>query len=776
MKVILTTILTIILYSCSSKQEYLIEAENFMVGGWTKDTQFMEQLGSPYLLAIGYGQPVKDAVKKMDIREGRYRIWIRSKDWIPTFHPGKFGLLLNGKFIGTFGSSGKEGWIWEDAGIHELAGNCELRLKDLTGYYGRCDAVFLTTDIESVPPTERSELNDLRSRHSVAVEKEEVSYDVVVVGGGMAGCMAAVSASRQGVKVALVQNRETLGGNASMEHMIPPVGTVKNLIKGYENLDPRETGLIEEVSTHAGQEYLTGWKSITRRLTNLVSAEPNIDLFLNTHAFDVKKKENNLSEIQTVDLKTGKQIKVKGKIFIDCTGDGIVGIKAGAEYTKGREERSKYGESKAPEIADSSTLGSSLKYWYDKDDKINSFITPEWAYQFKSPRDFPKGRLPHLSTNDRIDHQWMIELGGTADTFVDAEEIRDDLLRLIYGIWGFRKNYDDRETAAMDSMKLVWVSHVLSTRETYRLLGDYVLNENDINEQILFPDRVAYGGWGLDDHPSEGFFQKDHFNNHTHAGILFSIPFRCLYSKNINNLLMAGRNISVSHVALTGTRVMLTTSVIGQAVGTAAAMCVDRELKPRELYKECIQDLQQQLLKDGSYIIEIKNNDNEDLALKAKATASSELFPASDAINGFGRARLTSTYKNADIYRNAWMPMPTDDKKWIQLEWDGTQQINVVHVNFQSKELTPTSFDIEFFKTNHWEKACQIDNAAKNRRNVIAIPEVDTSKIRIVLTDKKCQGGVAEIRVYKENVEQLKVINRFNKANTNDGEINLPWN
>jgi len=771
--------LFIVLTSCTgNSRDVLIEAESFEAGGWTNDWQFIEQMGSPYLMAIGYGEPVADAVRHVRIPDGKYRIWVRTKDWLPEYHPGTFELQVNGRTLPVvFGASGRKGWTWEDGGVHRLSGDCELRLRDLTGYYGRCDAILLSVDLDARPPDTVEALRALRIHHGIiGKETENRDYDVVVIGGGMAGCMAAVSAARQGVKVALVQNRYVLGGNASMEHMIPPVGTVKTLIKGYEKFDPRETGLIEEVSTHGPQQYFTAGKPYSVRLMHLVRAESDIDLFLGMYACEVEMSGNKIAKVGCVDISSGKHASFSGRIFIDCTGDGMIGIKAGAEHTRGREAKSAFNESKAPEIADSTILGSSLKYWFLKKDDVCKFETPAWAYQLKHPDDFPVGRLPRLVENDLIDHQWMIEHGGNSDTYHQAEEIRDELLQLIYGIWGFRKNHDTRESAAIDSVALVWVSHVLSTRESYRLLGDYVLNENDVTEQVIFPDRVAYGGWGLDDHPSAGFFQRDHYNNHSHGGVLHSIPFRSLYSRNIDNLLMAGRNISASHVALTGTRVMLTTSVIGQAAGTAAALCTRHHHTPRTLYREHIADLQQQLLKDGAYLIEMKNEDPADLALKAKASASSELSPASEAINGYGRARLHTAFKDATFRMNAWMPdRNRDETPWLQLEWDTPQTFNVVHVNFQSKELTPASFEIQAFADGEWRSLQKTDNRMKNRRNILVTPASGILKIRILLTDNACTGGISELRVYQEDEQGLAVARRINQANLNDGDIKFPW-
>jgi len=239
---------------------------------------------------------------------------------------------------------------------------------------------------------------------------------------------------------------------------------------------------------------------------------------------------------------------------------------------------------------------------------------------------------------------------------------------------------------------------------------------------------------------------------------------------------MAGRHISASHVALTGTRVMLTTSVIGQAAGTAAALCVKNQQTPRVLCKENITTLQQQLLKDGAYLIEMKNEDPADLALKAKAVASSEISPASEAINGYGRARFESTCKGASFEMNAWTPdFNREETPWLQLEWDTPQTFNVVHVNFQSKELTPAHFELQIFADDEWKSVQKVVNQMRNRRNVLVVPASGIRKMRVLLTDSDCKGGISELRVYLENDHNLEVAKRTNQANLLDGIILFPW-
>ncbi|PAW67824.1 MAG: hypothetical protein B9S34_04405 [Opitutia bacterium Tous-C1TDCM] len=762
-----------------------LETENFkQPGGWTKDWQFIDQMGSPYLMAIGYGSPVADATTTVErLPAGRYRLWARTNDWVPQHHPGKFEIKLNGRSVPmVFGASGRDGWTWEDGGVHALEGDVAVALHDLQGYYGRCDVVVLARDPDWVPPAGKTEIAALRLAHgALSAEIHEAgTYDVVVVGGGIAGTFAAVSAARQGAKTMLIQNRALLGGNASTENLVPPVGAMQNrLTKEQIELDPRETGLIEEVNLYGRQRYFEVGRYWPSRLQLLAEAEPNLVTRFLTEATGVELRDGEIAAVLCTEIETGRRLRIRGRLFVDATGNAVVGLWAGAQAMYGKEPKAMYNETKAPDTASDDVLGSSLKYWYTKANGNMPFAGPAWAYPFHQCSDFGTIRDRHPSVAG-IDTQWVIELGGTGRTYEKAEATRDDLIRLIYGLWDHVKNHcKDPVNADAAKLQLAWVGHVVGMRESFRLLGDYVMVESDVTKQPLLDDRVAYGGWGLDDHPSLGFFDKTRLKNHTHGGLLFSVPYRSLYSANIPNLMMAGRNISVTHVALTATRVMLTTGTIGQAVGTAAGMCIAKDVKPRAIYQRHLEELQQQLLKDGAYLIELPNLDPRDLARKATASASSEKAPAREAVNGYSRARFPTTTANATMRENAWLPDPAAaGEQWLQLAWDSPQPFNVVHVVFQNRgKLAPRKFRLEARVGGAWRTVADVANADGARRLVLPVGKVEGDALRVVLTENiHYHGGICEVRVYRETeaaIEQIKSINRV--VATPLGEVPLPW-
>ncbi len=785
--------------SAPAAQFIWIEAERFADrGAWTCDAQFLDLMGSPYLMAIGLGKPVSDAKTTINPpRPGRYRLWARTKDWVPEHHPGRFQVVLAGKTLPhVFGQSGRAGWQWEDAGLHDLSGPVELRLHDLTGYYARCDALVFCDDPNWTPPLSKDEIAALRVQHGgVSREIQDVGpYDVVVVGGGLAGCVSAVSAARLGVKTALIQNRPVLGGNASTEILVPPVGLWPGKI---DRLDPRETGLLEEFRTEGRQKVREG-ALYSKRLARFVSDEPNLDLYLNTHATGVQMRPvpltpgaspangrddgRTIAAIQALNVDSGQRLRFRTAVVIDCSGDSVVALAAGAEYRQGKEPKNMYNEPYAPDEASPNTMGNGLKYFHHATGQAQPFDTPPWAYAFATCENFAPGRHPKLVTGIEIGHQWQIELGGLQDTFADAEEIRDDLLRLIYGLWDHVKNNCEKYSHKVEDHKLAWVGHVAGKRENRRLIGDYVLTQNDVGVQTLFPDRVAYGGWIIDDHHSGGFFHKGSFGMHyddpahAYGAVQFSIPLRSLYSKSVANLLMAGRNISASHMAMSDTRVMLTCALMGQATGTAAALCVKHSTTPRGVGEQHLAQLQQQLLKDGAHVIDLPNADPGDLARRAQATASSqrtradgEVMSAAAVIDGFARAAHGKSH--------AWAPDPQQPlPQWLELRWDQPQAFNLVHVIFQAKDYAPRRFALQIGQGQQWQTVVEVQDNAQ-RRLVLPVGAVQTNRLRLLLLEQpKPDFGLCEIRVYKDSSAVVETARRVaRKLALPDEPPDLPW-
>ena len=786
----ITLVLAAIVGTARAGDTIWMEAEQFKhLGGWANDPQFIDQMGSPYLLAAGIGKPVADAIATVQPpAPGRYRVWARTHDWIPESHPGRFRILIGGKpLTHVFGASGKRGWKWEDGGVVSLSGSTEIRLHDLTGYYGRCDAVVFSSDLDRTPPDDIAAIERLRIAHGGLSKIESMRQsDVVVVGGGLAGCTAAVAAARNGASVVLIQNRPVLGGNASTEILTPPVGVWPSTYRKKYPLDPAETGLVEEYRTRGNQQVSEG-KLYSGRLLRFVRQEPNLSLHLNTHATGVEMREGpdrRIAAVLAMDIRTGRRMRFPAKYFIDCTGDGVIGVAAGADYRHGKESKAMHGEPWAPERSSSHTMGNGLKYYARKFDTPQAYTSPPWAMQFPSCDDFTRGRHPRLTTSTAIDWQWMNELGGLRDTYADAEEIRDDLLRLIFGLWDHTKNRCPKDRDRATNYKLVWVGYVTCKRENRRLLGDHILTQNDIGDQTLFSDRVAFGGWVCDDHYSAGFFHDGSFGRHyddpknAHQAVPFSIPWRSLYSRNVDNLLMAGRNISATHLAMSNTRVMLTCAIMGHAVGTGSAICVRHDTTPRGIYENHIVELQQQLLKEGARVIGMKADDSCDQAPMAKATASSvatsqrgEHMSPENVINGFARA----VGEGLSAKTNAWAAHAlADSPHWVELAWEKPIPLNVVHVTFQTVQLAPEWFAVELQRPGEetWRRIAQVD-ANRHRRLVLGVERQEATRLRVLLRDP---AGICEIRVYDEPPEVAAAAQRaFQTMRLPDRGPYFPW-
>lgn len=449
-------------------------------------------------------------------------------------------------------------------------------------------------------------------RRAKAIERE---YDVVVVGGGLAGVCAAIASARLGAKTALVQDRPVLGGNSSSEIRVPVGGA--DCVGQYRY--SRETGIIDELLTENARRNPLNSRSVWDHvLWEACKREPNLTLYLNTVGKEPHVEGGRIEWIIAEQLTTEKIFRLRAKVFIDASGDGRVAYEAGAEFRKGREGREEFGEWMAPERPDDHTMGNTLMFLARDVGRPVPFDPPDWAYDFPTDDDLPGRHHAHFHSNEAF---WWIELGGLWDTIADAEKIRDELIRFVYGVWDHIKNHGDH---GADTYALDWVGVIPGKRESRRFVGDYILTQNDIESLRIFEDAVAYSGWPIDLHPPAGILGKQ-----PPARSLFlrgrpTIPFRCLYSRNVKNLLLAGRNISVTHVALGTTRLMATCAIIGQAAGTAASLCVKHGKTPREVGRDHIRELQQLLLKQDCYIPGVRNEDPEDLARRAKAVASSE--------------------------------------------------------------------------------------------------------------------------------------------------------
>ncbi len=449
---------------------------------------------------------------------------------------------------------------------------------------------------------------------------ETVKTDVTVIGGGLAGVCAAIAAAREGSTVALVQNRPVLGGNSSSEVRVWVCGATAAGKHRYA----RETGIMGELYLENqfrnpdGNPYY--WDLV---MLDAIKAEANIQLFLNTDVHELEadgpQQKRIIRSVTGWMQGSERKIRFESAIYMDCTGDGLIGFLAGAEFRIGREARDVYNEEWAPEIADEITLGSTMLFYSKDAGQPVKFVPPSFAKDIMQT-PIPEHRI--IKAGDSGCHYWWIEWGGEQDTVHNNEEIRDELWAVIYGIWDYIKNSGKFDA---DHMTLEWVGSIPGKREYRRLIGDYVLTQNDIMAQQPFEDRVAFGGWSIDLHPPQGMYATDSGSKHMFSNGIYHIPFRSLYSVNVANMLMAGRNISASHVAFGTTRVMATCAVMGEAAGTAAALCVQMGVEPRRLYEEHIQQLQQTLLRRDASIIGLTNMDSQDLAKQAKVTASSEL-------------------------------------------------------------------------------------------------------------------------------------------------------
>ena len=441
--------------------------------------------------------------------------------------------------------------------------------------------------------------------------------DLVIVGGGLTGTCAAITAARTGMKVIVVQDRPVLGGNASSEVRLWVLGATSHM--GNNNRWAREGGVINEIMLENIHRNPDGNPLIFDTvLLEKVVEEQNITLLLNTAVFDLDKSaEDTISAVHAFCSQNSTQYKISAPLFCDASGDGIVAFLAGAAFRMGAESQEEFGEKFAPDKAYGELLGHSM-YFYSKDvGRPVKFTPPSFALQDIT-------QIPRYKTFNPKDfgcRLWWLEYGGRLDTVHDTETIKWELWKVVYGAWNYIKNsglFPEAET-----MTLEWVGTIPGKRESRRFEGDYMLKQQDIVEQKQFEDTVAFGGWSIDLHPADGIYSDQAGCNQWHGKGIFSIPYRSYYSKNINNLFIAGRIISTTHVAFASTRVMATSAHGGQAVAIAASLAKKYGISPREVGTLHLEELQRELIKSGQYIPHLKLSDQEDLVQKAVSIQAS---------------------------------------------------------------------------------------------------------------------------------------------------------
>ena len=589
-------------------------------GDWTLEQQFVLQMGSSYLMAHGLGTPLaKDAKTEINIPEdGDYRLWVRTKNWTAFWSEGKtpgiFQVLVDGKAdpsefgIGKMPLDVKAGidfpddidtsrearaeraqWYWQKGETYHLTkGSHSIALHDLMGLDGRCDAIILTSTDE-VPG---DSLEDYRALREALLgpgkPADKGNYDLVVIGAGMSGLCAAIAAARLGLKVALVQDRYILGGNNSSE--------VRVGLGGQINMPPYPSlGYIlneigpDRIGNARGAHHYQDWKK-----WDVIAAEPNISLFAGYTVVNAEKKDGKIVAVTAVEATNQNLIRISGNLFSDCTGDANLAVMAGAATMMGREARSEFGETLAPEKADDFTMGVSIE-WYCED----------WNTPCSFPDSVDWGLKLDEDTVEPVHRaNWYWEVGMRDDQIADAEKIRDYGMYVAYSTFSYCKNRLAKKED-WECTHLTWVSHVSGKRESRRIVGDLILREQDLTRPIPYEDGTCTTTWRIDQHyPMEKNSADYPGEEWMSYGKLmpidpYAIPYRCLYSRDVPNLFMAGRDISVTHVALGSVRVMRTCAMMGEVVGMAAAVCCRRGSMPRDVYTTWFQDLVE-LMKKGT--------------------------------------------------------------------------------------------------------------------------------------------------------------------------------
>ena len=567
------------LISCSTQKDILIEAEMFdHKGGWVVDQQFTFEMGSSYLLAHGMGLTVEDATTEVKFKKaGEYHIYARTYNWTSPWSDkrgaGAFQIAVGDQLLANeLGSTGTK-WEWQYAGSVNISKRSSqtLRLHDLTGFDGRCDAIYITPKKEATLPAEATQLETFRNQLN-PVKSSVAEYDFVVVGGGIAGICAAVSASRLGCKVALINDRPIWGGANSSETRVHLGGHIE--MEPYPNLGNmiKEFGPLRKGNAQPAEYYEDEKKQA------FLDAEKNLTLYPSFRVYAVKANNGTIESVSAKHIETGEVVTLNAPLFCDCTGDGTVGYFAGADFLMGREGRNDYNEPSAPEVGDKMTMGASVQWYSVEGEKESQFPLFEHGLNFNDKS------CQHVTMGE-----WTWETGMNYDQCNEFERIRDYGLMVVYSNWSYLKNRLQKNDPYRNR-SLGWVAYVAGKRESRRLLGDHILTENDLQQEIAYPDASFTSTWSIDLHypdpENSKHFPGEEFKSICVHGAVnpYAVPYRCLYSRNVNNLFMAGRDISVTHIGLGTVRVMRTCGMMGEVVGMAASICHNHNALPRDVY------------------------------------------------------------------------------------------------------------------------------------------------------------------------------------------------
>ena len=577
-----------------SADTIFVEAESLAAhGGWKLDTSFTNIVGSPYLLAHGLGKPVADATGTVRIPSaGEYRVWVRTKDWVAHWNapgtPGRFQLIVNGQPVAAeFGTKGAE-WHWQEGGKVTLpAGDVKIALHDLTGFAGRADAILFSKDAAYAPPEGEALVAARAKWNSPNGAEDQGEFDLVVVGGGYGGLGAALSASRQSLKVAFIQDRFVLGGNGSSEIGVWAMGGTTRgkfphlgeMIEEIGDRSPDSPGRVDSFGDELKEQ--------------VVRKEKNISLFLGHFATGVTMDGNRIAAVKAIDVKTGRAKLFRAKFVADTTGHGWVGAYAGASFRTEPNKR----------------MGMSNMWFYQDADQASSWPATPWALPLEMG-DFPLLQKSKAKIDDKpfMKAEWFWESGFDQDPIKDLEYIRDWNFRAMYGAFSALKNGPQKDKYALAELK--WASHVGGPRESRLFDGDLILNKDNIIQRTDFPDGCVPTTWDIDLHyareeyakkfPENPFISRAAFGyvdaSGKHIAAVdrrngYPLPYRLFYSKNIDNLFFAGRHISVTHEALGTVRVMRTIGMMGEVVGKAAYLAVRENTDPRGVYQKHLPDL-----------------------------------------------------------------------------------------------------------------------------------------------------------------------------------------